>query len=151
MSIASLILLIATVSFASLASILVVDNFAATAVDDDKGNGNNNNNTISNGEQEWCYGDRYKENMSQIIIQGELGTNNNNNNNSTDNFDIAIKNGQVCVYMNDYVDEGKSNISQLARMRNSSSNNNNCDQSTCIQLHQGEGDNEIGGISITGS
>ena len=50
MSIASLILLIATVSFASLASILVVDNFAATAVDDDKGNGNNNNNN-SNGEK----------------------------------------------------------------------------------------------------
>jgi hypothetical protein len=91
------------------------------AVDDDNGN----NKTISNGEQE-CYSDHFKENM-QIIIQRELGTNNN----SISDFDIAIKDGQVCVYMNDSLDERKSDISQLAPLQDD--NNNNGDRDITIR------------------
>jgi hypothetical protein len=113
---------------------------AATAVDDD--NGNNNKKISKNVEQQECYSDHYKENL-QIIIQRELGTNNN----STGDFDIAIKDGQVCVYMNDNVDERKSGISQQRPMQDD--NNNYCDNpSTCIQLNQGSGDDEIGDFSI---
>lgn len=65
----------------------------------------------------------------QIIIQRELGTNN-----STSDFDIAIKDGQVCVYMNDNVNERKSGISQQGSMQDD--NNNYCDNSsTCIYLN----------------
>jgi hypothetical protein len=122
MPIASLIFLIATVA-------------AASAVDDDNGN----NKKISNGEQE-CYSDHFKENM-QIIIQRELGTDN-----SISDFDIEIKDGQVCVYMNDNLDEGKSGVSQPAPMQD---DNNYCyNPSTCVQFNLGEGDDEIRDFNI---
>ena len=123
----------------------------AAAVDDDNGN----NKTISNGEQE-CHSDHFKENM-QVIIQRELGTGNN----SISDFDIAIKDGQACVYMNDNLDQIKSGISQPAPLQddnnsnadpditirdflNENNNDDNCNgPSICI--HQGEGDNEING------
>jgi chromosomal replication initiation ATPase DnaA len=137
MSVASLIFLITTVA-------------AAAAVDDDNGN---NNTKISNGEQE-CYSDHFEENM-QTIIQRELGTNNN----SISDFDIAIKDGQVCVYMNDSLDERKSDISQPAPLQDDNNsnadpditirdflngnNNDNCNGLSDMCIHQGEGDNEI--------
>jgi hypothetical protein len=140
-SIASLIFLIATVA-------------AATAVDDDNGN---NNKTISNGEQE-CYSDHFEENM-QIILQRELSTNNS----SASDFDIAIKDGQVCVYMNDNLDEIKSGISQPAPMQDENNNTdrditirdfdneNNCTNpanNPGICINQGEGDNKIEDLKI---
>jgi hypothetical protein len=130
MSIASLMFLIATVAAAT------------TTVDYDNGN----NKKISNGEQE-CYSDHhYKENM-QTIIQRELGTNN-----SISDLDIAIKDGQVCVYTNDNLDERKSGISQLAPMRdenNTNTNNSYCNNpSTCVQFNLDEGDDKIGDINI---
>ena len=136
-------------SVASL--IFLITNVAAAVVDNDN---SNNNTKISNGEQE-CHSDHFKENM-QKIIQRELGTNNN----SISDFDIAIKDGQVCVYMNDSLDERESDISQLAPLQddnnsngnrdiiirdflNENNNNDNCNGLSELCIHQGTGDNEI--------
>jgi hypothetical protein len=136
----------------SVASLTFLITIVAAAAAVDYHNGNNNT-KISTGEQE-CYSDHFKENM-QIIIQRDLGTNNN----SISDFDIATKDGQMCVYMNDSLDERKSDISQPAPLQDDNNsntdrditirdflnenNNDSCNGLSDICIHQGEGDNEI--------
>ena len=60
-----------------------------------------------------------------------------------------LKDGQVCVYMNDNLDEGKSGVSQPAPIQDDDNNNYCNNPSTCVQFNLGgEGDNKIEGLDI---
>ena len=74
--------------------------------------------------------------------------------------DIEIKDGQVCVNIDNNLDESESDIFQSAptqddnnrdgdiTIRDFNNENNNCNDRSTTYINQGEGDNKIGDVNF---